>query len=77
MQDSGNGLTFTDLDYKMCRVVIGLLSRGTFNLNASGVREASPALLWIENLLPKIKDNILDFSTARMVEPSDSTPEES
>jgi hypothetical protein len=69
MQSSGAGLTFTDHDVKMVRVVIGLLSRATFKeLDAGSVSEASNAFRWIEELAKLVKDNVLDYSTARMIE---------
>lgn len=70
MQSSGQGLTFTDQDVAMCRVVIGLLSRSTFSsVDAATIREGSKAFTWIEELVKNIKDNVLDFSTAKMHEP--------
>lgn len=71
MQSSGSGLTFTDHDVKMVRVVVGLLSRATFkDLDVSTVSEASGALKWIEELVKQVKDNVLDYSTAKVVEPA-------
>lgn len=70
MQSSGSGLTFTDHDVKMVRVVIGLLSRAKFqDLEASGVVEGSQALGWINELVQGVKDNVLDYSQAKVIEP--------
>lgn len=71
MQSSGSGLTFTDQDVKHCRVIMGLLSRATYkDLDAAAVVEGGNAFKWIEELCVKIKDNVLDYSTAKMVEPA-------
>lgn len=70
MQSSGSGLTFTDHDLKMVRVIMGLLSRATFKeLDAGSVSEGSNAFRWIEELAKSMKDNVLDYSTAKIIEP--------
>lgn len=76
MQASGSGLTFTDHDVAMCRVVIGLLSMAKFQMmDAKMIREASPAFAWIEALLPQIKDHIFDLSEAKLIQPPPKDPE--
>lgn len=79
MQSSGSGLTFTDQDIKSAQVVIGLLSRATFkNLDCGSLIEGALALKWMEEFVKSAKDNVLDYSTAKMVEPAqaaDSVPE--
>jgi len=69
MLSSGSGLTFTDQDVVLCRVVIGLLDRPKFELKAPEIVEASKALVWVQELLKQIKDNVFDPSTAKIVEP--------
>jgi hypothetical protein len=70
MQSSGSGLTFTDQDVMACRIVIGLITKAKYELKAPEIVESARGLVWIEELLKNIKDNVLDFSTAKMVEPA-------
>lgn len=70
MLSSGSGLTFTDDDVKKCRVIVGLLSLARFsNVDAAMLKEAHPALFWLEDLLQKIKDNVFDLSKAQIQTP--------
>jgi len=75
MLSTGQGLTFTDDDVSKARVIVGLLSRveSFKGLNSAAVVEAAAAFVWLEDMVQKIKDNVFDISTARMVQPADTS----
>lgn len=75
MESSGNGVTFSENDIKLCQSVIGLLNKASFNLSAAQAIEAAQALVWIQRDLIKImNDNVMELK--RVITPPAPLPEE-
>lgn len=78
MQSTPSGLTFSDHDVKMCRTVIGLISRATYKeTTALFIKEAAVAISWIEAMVPQIQAHIFDMSKAVLTEAPQETKAES
>jgi hypothetical protein len=62
MEVSGNGVTFTDQDILMAKRIIGMLTKGKFDLSAQEIVYASESMQWMQNtLLPNMEKCVLEI----------------
>jgi hypothetical protein len=61
MQNLGGGVTFSENDHEMAKLVLGLINQAKYTLAPQQILQAAQALNWYRQLVEAVEANIFEI----------------